>query len=424
MNLFATDGRITKYDTPEDILDAFCEIRQEFYDRRKEMLVFKLRREQRILSNKARFVVEVCNGELIVSNRRRTELLNELNERGYETFLKENNREQADTDEDEKEASYSDSDLAKGYDFLLSMKIWTLTFEKASALQAELEVKTAELEELEATEPTQLWLRDLDAIEAALDERDLLIEASAKDEKRAQAKSQKHAASKAAKKNIAKGRKTKTKNEWNSELEESSDSDVEMMSSAMFPSKKTLPAARKGVLCVKAPRASATKREDALSTEGSLASEIDISKLLSQQMEEKLGVSPAKPRITKKQINPKKRPSPKSENQAVDLYSSSDDDIFKLETDIECVPASIAKKKSTTTTVAVKRNKPASKPKKAPAKTTSDSEDDCGVLSVDEESGTKKKLSPKASRSRRAVAKKPVKYDFGESDDSGSEFDF
>lgn len=88
MNLFATDGRITKYGTPEDILDAFCEIRQEFYDRRKEMLVFKLRREQRILSNKARFVVEVCNGELIVSNRKRTELLNELNERGYETFLK------------------------------------------------------------------------------------------------------------------------------------------------------------------------------------------------------------------------------------------------------------------------------------------------------------------------------------------------
>jgi len=75
------------------------------------------------------------------------------------------------------------------------MKIWTLTFEKASALQAELEVKTAELEELEGTEPTQLWLRDLDAIEAALDERDLLIEASAKDEKRAQPKSQKHAAS-------------------------------------------------------------------------------------------------------------------------------------------------------------------------------------------------------------------------------------
>ena len=55
------------------------------------------------------------------------------------------------------------------------MKIWTLTFEKASALQAELEVKTAELEELEATEPTQLWLRDLDAIEAALDERDLSL---------------------------------------------------------------------------------------------------------------------------------------------------------------------------------------------------------------------------------------------------------
>ena len=424
MNLFATDGRITKYDTPEDILDAFCEIRQEFYARRKELLVFKLRREQRILSNKARFVVEVCNGQLIVSNRKRTELLKELNERGYETFPKENKREQTDTDseEDEQEASHSDSDLAKGYDYLLSMKIWTLTFEKASELQAELEAKTAKLEELEATEPTQLWLRDLDAIEAALDERDLLIQASANDEKRAQAKSQKHAASKAAKKNVAKGRKTKPKDEWNSELEESSDSDVEMMSSTMFASKKTSPAARKGVLSVKAPKASATKRVDAPSTGGNFASEQDVSRMLSQQMEEKLGVSPANPRITKKRINPKKRPSPKSDNQEVDLYSSSDDDILKHETDVKRVPASMAKKKSTTTTVVVKRNKPVAKPKKAAAKC--DSEDDFGVLSVDEESGTEQNLSPKASRSRRAVAKMPVKYDFGESDDSGSESDF
>ena len=42
-----------------------------------------------MLENKARFVEEVCRDELVVSDRKKTELLAELKEAGYDLFPKE-----------------------------------------------------------------------------------------------------------------------------------------------------------------------------------------------------------------------------------------------------------------------------------------------------------------------------------------------
>ena len=80
-----------------------------------------------MLSNKARFVEEVCSGDLIVSNRKKVELLLNFQERGYDLFDKTNEN---DTDESEEDTSLT-ADLSKGYEYLLGMKIWSLTFEKA-----------------------------------------------------------------------------------------------------------------------------------------------------------------------------------------------------------------------------------------------------------------------------------------------------
>ena len=54
MNLFDEHGRITKYADPRDILSAFYSLRLDYYEKRKEMLLQKLRLEQRKLSNKVR----------------------------------------------------------------------------------------------------------------------------------------------------------------------------------------------------------------------------------------------------------------------------------------------------------------------------------------------------------------------------------
>ena len=67
--------------------------------------------------------------------------------------------------------------LAKGYDYLLSMRLWALTRERVDALRGELSEKDAELRTLQATATTDLWLTDLQALEEQLDIDDAKREA-------------------------------------------------------------------------------------------------------------------------------------------------------------------------------------------------------------------------------------------------------
>merc|ERR1719296_187436 len=141
------------------------------------MLLEKMSKELKVLENKARFVEEVCKGELVVSNRKRTELLADLKERGYDLFPKDEkkNSDEENEDDESAEESTSDAELAKGYEYLLGMKIWSLTFERAEELRRQRAEKAEEVKKLEATSPEQIWSNDLDAIDEALGERDLSI---------------------------------------------------------------------------------------------------------------------------------------------------------------------------------------------------------------------------------------------------------
>ena len=133
-----------------------------------------------ILENKTRFVEEVCEGALVVSDRKRTELLAELKERGYAVFQNETTNDEGvsanDVDSDDEDPVSDENmphiDRSKGYEYLLGMKIWSLTFERAEELRIQRGQKAKELESLESTPPENIWLADLNAIEVLLDERD------------------------------------------------------------------------------------------------------------------------------------------------------------------------------------------------------------------------------------------------------------
>merc|ERR1712190_503288 len=59
-----------------------------------------------------------------------------------------------------------------GYEYLLSMKLWSLTEDRVATLKKQYEAKQAELEELRSTSLETLWERDLVSLEEALDEND------------------------------------------------------------------------------------------------------------------------------------------------------------------------------------------------------------------------------------------------------------
>ena len=54
---------------------------------------------------------------------------------------------------------------SRDYDYLLGMKIWSLTYERIEELKAQLARKEEEFNILYKTEPNTMWLRDLDNLE-------------------------------------------------------------------------------------------------------------------------------------------------------------------------------------------------------------------------------------------------------------------
>ncbi|KAL6633719.1 hypothetical protein ACP70R_026390 [Stipagrostis hirtigluma subsp. patula] len=199
MHLFDSDGKIRKYDTPEQILVEFFKLRLVFYEKRKEALLENILLDLKKHENKIRFIGYVVDGQIVVNNRKRADLFVELREKKFDPFPKKKKRVEpaavgATEEEEENEESPEDAEGTNpsDYDYLLSMAIGTLTWEKRLQLQAEKAKLENDIEELRKTPPKSLWLRDLDAFEReldALDRRDL--EDAEKRKKRRVAKAKK-----------------------------------------------------------------------------------------------------------------------------------------------------------------------------------------------------------------------------------------
>ncbi|XP_052171246.1 DNA topoisomerase 2 [Diospyros lotus] len=181
MHLFDPKGVIKKYDNPEQILEEFFHVRLEFYEKRKKVLLDNLEMDLLKLENKVRFILGVVKGEIIVSNRKRAELLLELRDKGFTPFPKKTKNaeavvagaaDDAEDSEESPEVVGTKGVQASDYEYLLSMAIGTLTLEKVQELCADRDKLNEEVDDLRKATPKSLWVKDLDALEKELDEQE------------------------------------------------------------------------------------------------------------------------------------------------------------------------------------------------------------------------------------------------------------
>jgi DNA topoisomerase-2 len=127
------------------------------------------------------------NGEIIVSNRKKAELLIELKQKGFTPMPRKGksaepqvagaNDDNSDGQEDGEQETVSRPVNVEGatwgdYEYLLSLPIGTLTLESVQKLLDEKAEKEKEYEILMGTPTKSLWLKDLDDFEKKLDVRD------------------------------------------------------------------------------------------------------------------------------------------------------------------------------------------------------------------------------------------------------------
>ncbi|KAI0668658.1 type II DNA topoisomerase [Trametes maxima] len=165
MVCFDFDGKIKRYNSPEEIIEDFYPKRLAYYQKRKDFLANELQTQLDRLNNQARFIKMIIDRELIISNRKKADIVAELRKKQFRPFPKvakaKVHGETEDVVEDDEGNDFEGN--VTDYDYLLGMAIWSLTKEKIDKLLQQAKEKEMELLTLLELTPIQIWQTDLDA---------------------------------------------------------------------------------------------------------------------------------------------------------------------------------------------------------------------------------------------------------------------
>jgi len=146
MHLYNNKGIICKYDSIEEIMKEFYLIRLVYYTKRKEYMLKTMQKELDVFQSKIRFIEEFISGEINILHKEDDEIDALLTERNYPKFGNSN--------EEEDDGTFS-------YEYLLNMKIKSLTKKKIEELKKLHENKLALYNDLMVKSEKDLWKEDL-----------------------------------------------------------------------------------------------------------------------------------------------------------------------------------------------------------------------------------------------------------------------
>ncbi|KAK2587990.1 hypothetical protein KPH14_004067 [Odynerus spinipes] len=177
MCAFDENRCLQKYDSVTQILKNFYKVRMEMYFKRKDYLEGILQAEAAKLSNQARFILEKCDGTLVIENKKKKDMIAELIRRNYESdpvlaWKLAQDREavlEEVAEESEDTPSSATAIQKENFDYLLGMTLWSLTKERKDDLLRQRDEKVAELKRLQARTPVSLWKDDLNNLLSELD---------------------------------------------------------------------------------------------------------------------------------------------------------------------------------------------------------------------------------------------------------------
>ena len=135
MHLFHPTRGIHKYESPEEILKDFVDLRLEHYKKRKAHLIDVLEKRAEMCSLKSRFVTMVIEEKLVVFKRKKVDL--------------------------EKEMSATFPKIDGSWDYLLNTRTVEYTEERVKALMDEARQANVELEKMIKTSHITMWKTDI-----------------------------------------------------------------------------------------------------------------------------------------------------------------------------------------------------------------------------------------------------------------------
>lgn len=148
MNLFVPNqegkDEIKIFQTPEQILKFYYEMRLDMYSQRKNYQLEKMEKELSVLFNKIRFINSYLKGEITIDrNTEEKQVIQKLTEMKFDKY-------------------------ENSYNYLLDIPLRSLSKTKLEALESKYEKQNKEYKELKNTEPSSIWLKELDKLSSII----------------------------------------------------------------------------------------------------------------------------------------------------------------------------------------------------------------------------------------------------------------
>ena len=140
MHLYNKNGAIQKYDTVEQIMDEYFDVRLDLYQKRKDYLLNELENQLKLISWKVKFILLIVEKKLEINNKKKIEIEADLETKKFPR-------------------------IDNSYNYLLTMPIYNLTNEKIEELKKQQKEKETEFNSLVEKTPEKLWLTDLEILE-------------------------------------------------------------------------------------------------------------------------------------------------------------------------------------------------------------------------------------------------------------------
>lgn len=138
------NGKLIIFKNTTDLINYFVKFRLSYYDKRKDYLLNNLEERNVFLSNRARFIKAIIDGKLKISNRPKSDVVDDLTKQKFDK-------------------------VDDSFDYLLNMSIQSMTKERYEALLKEVEENKTEIERISKIKPIDMYKTDLKELRKKLE---------------------------------------------------------------------------------------------------------------------------------------------------------------------------------------------------------------------------------------------------------------
>jgi DNA topoisomerase II len=132
-------GKLKLFSSITEIFEYFINFRLSFYEKRKELMLIKIKKEITIIDNRLRFISLIIDGKLKVNNVAKVDIIKKIEKEKFEL-------------------------VDDSYDYLLRMPIYSLTKEMYEKLKNEIVLKKEELNSIDKMDTKEMYIKDLEEL--------------------------------------------------------------------------------------------------------------------------------------------------------------------------------------------------------------------------------------------------------------------